>query len=132
MKIFRALTLLLPVVAMSAASIDEFKRNCSAFKAAPGVKPFFSCASDFFTLEPIHPIVRSIVPGGGVGIGVNYTLDSPKGEWHRIFTVNGAISPRAFWITETKFTLRHPKFGENNTAGPGDAFAAHFYLRARG
>jgi len=133
MKYCRATFLiLLPSAILTAASMDEFKRDCNAFKAAPALKPFIGCASDFFTLQPIHPIVRSIVPGGGTGAGLNYTLDSPKGEWHRIFTVDGAMSPRAFWIAESKLTLRHPKFGEWNTARDGDAFATHFYVRARG
>jgi hypothetical protein len=133
MKPIRAIAvLLLSGFSMSAASMDEFKRDCDAFKSSPGVKPFFSCASDFFTLQPLHPIIRSIVPGGGTGIGANYTLDSPKGQWHRIFTVDGAISLRNFWVAESVLTLRHPKFGEWNTARPGDAFATHFYLRARG
>lgn len=116
----------------SAATTDEFKRDCNAFKDSPALKAFFGCASDFFTLEPIHPIVRSIVPGGGTGIGASLTLDSPKGEWHRIFNVDGAISLRDFWIAESKLTLRHPKFGGDwNTARDGDAFATHFYVRAR-
>jgi hypothetical protein len=132
MKLIRAIGFLLLLSAvMYGANMDEFKRDCAAFKNSPALKPFFGCASDFFTLEPIHPIVRSIVPGGGTGIGANYTLDKP-GNWHRIFTVTGAVSLRNFWIAESKFTLRHPKFGEWNTAKPGDAFATHFYLRARG
>ena len=132
MRIICTTTLLLFATAAAyAASMDEFKRDCNAFKASPEVKPFFGCASDLFTLEPIHPIVRSIVPGGGTGVGANYTLDRP-GNWRRIFTVTGAISLRNFWIAETKLTLRHPKFGDWNTAEAGDAFATHFYLRARG
>ena len=111
--------------------MDEFKRDCAAVKgSSSAVKALFGCASDFFTLEPIHPIVRSIVPGGGNGIGLNYTLDSPKGEWHRLFTINGAESLRGFWIAESKLTFRHPSFSSSVKAG--DAFATHFYLRARG
>ena len=132
--LFTLSSLLLATGALQAASMDEFKRDCAAVKgSSSAVKALFGCASDFFTLDPIHPIVRTIVPGGGTGIGLNYKLDSPKGEWHRIFNVNGAMSLRKFWIAESVLTLRHPKFGGDwNTARAGDSFATHFYLRARG
>ena len=134
MKRFRLVTLLLPLClctpVVHAASMDEFKRDCAVFRSSPAVKALFGCASDFFTLEPIHPIVRSIVPGGGTGIGLNYTLDSPKGEWHRLFTINGAESLRGFWIAESKLTFRRPAFSSSVKAG--DAFATHIYLQARG
>jgi hypothetical protein len=114
---------------LCAANVDEFKRDCDAFKKAPGLNTFKSCLADLFTLQPIHPIVRTVVPGSGYGAGLNYTLDSPKGEWHRVFTVDGAATIRSFWLAETKFSLTHPKFGGDwNTAR--DAFATHFYLRA--
>lgn len=113
--------------------MDEFKRDCNAAKTSPAMKTLFGCASDLFTLEPVHPVVRTIVPGGGVGIGLNLTLDSPKGEWHRIFTTDGAISLSGFWAAESVLTLRHPKLGGDwNTARDGDAFATHLYVRARG
>ena len=126
-------SLFLATGTLHAASMDEFKRDCAAVKgSSSAVKALFGCASDFFTLEPIHPIVRTIVPGGGTGIGINYTLDSPKGEWHRKLTVTGAESLRGFWVAESILRLTHPKFGDWNTAKAGDAFATHFYLRARG
>src|SRR5258706_9621377 len=126
----RLMLVLLLAAAARAASVDELKRSCAAFRTKVGFGTFRGCLVDFFTLQPIHPIVKSIVPGGGVGAGLNYTLDSPRGQVHRIFTVNGAISLRGFWPAETKFTLTHPKFGGDwNTAR--DSFATHFYVRAQ-
>ena len=49
-----------------AASQDEFKRDCAAFKSEPGLNTFKSCATDLFTLKPVHPTVMSIVPGATV------------------------------------------------------------------
>lgn len=116
-------------VTLRAASVDEFKRDCAAFHASPGLDTFKSCLADLFTLHPIHPIVRTVVPGSGYGAGLNYTLDSPKGEWHRVFTIDGAATIRSFWLAEGKFSLTHPKWGGDwNTAR--DAFNTNFYVRA--
>ena len=126
----RLFLLLAMACCLHAASWDELKRDCAAFRSGPELTSFRTCLTDFFTAQPVHPIVESIVPGGGTGVGLNLTLDSPKGNWQRQFTVNGAISFRDFWTAETKFTLAHPKFGgEWNTAR--DAFATHLYIRAR-
>ncbi len=122
---------LLLAASLHAASVDELKRDCAAFQVNKSLGTFKTCAADVFTAQPIHPIIRSIVPGGGTGVGLNYTLNSPKGLWQRAFTVNGAISFRSYWVAETKVTLTHPKFGGDwNTAR--DAFATHFYVRSRG
>lgn len=111
-----------------AATTDEFKRDCNAFKEKPGIDTVKGCLSDLFTLKPLHPIVKSIVPGGGTGVGANLTFDRPRGQWQRVWTTQGAISMRTFVWAESKLTLTHPKFGEWNTAR--DAFATHFYVRA--
>lgn len=130
MRALRVIPLVLLAAGLHGASMDEMKRDCAAFNSAPALKPFIGCASDIFTLDPIHPIVQSIVPGGGIGLGAQYKWDSPRGEWHRIVTVKGAISLRDFWMVEPMLTLRHPKFGGKKRAGD-EAFSAHFYLRAR-
>ncbi len=131
MRPIRAISIILLVAGgLHAANLDELKRNCDAFTSAPALKPFVGCLTSVFTYDTIHPIVQSIVPGGGIGLGAQYKLDSPRGEWHRIVTVKGAISLRDFWMVEPMLTLRHPKFGGKKR--PGDeAFSAHVYLRAR-
>ena len=50
----------LSACALLAANQDEFKRDCAAFKSTPGFGSFKSCAVDFFTLNPAHPIVKSM------------------------------------------------------------------------
>ena len=122
-------TLLLAGVALPAANMDEFKRDCAAFGAAPALKPLVGCLSDFFTLSPIHPVIQSIVPGGGTGVGLNYKLDKP-GDWHKMFTVSGAVSMRVFWKAETRMTLLHPVLATWNKDNEDQA--VHFYFRARG
>jgi len=57
-----ALALALGASALHAASSDEFKRDCAAFGGAPGLNTFKSCAIDFFTLSPVHPIVEISPP----------------------------------------------------------------------
>lgn len=127
-------TLLCLLAPLHAVSWDELKRNCGAVTNNQNdpdrskLSAFESCVTDIFTLDKVHPIVRSIVPGGGTGTGLNLKLDSP-GTWHNTFTVNGAISMRDFWSAEMKETFTHRKFGDWNTAR--DSFAAHLYLRAR-
>ncbi len=117
-------------MALSAATMDEFQRDCSAFRKHPSFATVRGCAADLFTLQPVHPIVRNIVPGGGTGVGLNLRLDSPRGQWHRVFQTTGAISLRDFWVAESSFSMIHPKFGEWNTAR--DSFLFSTYVRARG
>ena len=114
---------------LSAASVDELKTHCGAFHSGPGFGSFTKCMSDFFTLQPVHPIAKSIVPGGGTGPGLSFTEVKPLGTWNSLYTVNGAISLRKYWSAETMATFRHPKFGKPTRAG--DAFASHVYIRAR-
>src|SRR3954453_19145366 len=98
MRLIRAITIAgLATAGMHAASLDELKRACAAFSSGPALKPFVGCLTDVFTYDTIHPIVQTIVPGGGTGLGAQYKWDSPRGEWHRIVTVKGAISLRNFW-----------------------------------
>jgi hypothetical protein len=130
MRIRIALLLALPVCALWGASQDEFKRDCAAFKSSPALGTFRSCAVDFFTLKPLHPTVKSIVPGGGTGIGADLTLDIPAGEWRRKFTTNGAISFRRYWVAESSLSLGHAAFGKWNTAS--DSFLTQFYVRSHG
>ena len=125
----RLVSLLLLVGALRAASVDEFKRDCAVFKSAPAFGSFRSCAVDFFTLKPVHPIVKSIVPGGGTGVGLNYTREFPADQWRRKFTTEGAISFRKFWTAESRLSLMHGPFGKSNTAK--DSFGLHFYVRSR-
>ncbi|HEY7336135.1 MAG TPA: hypothetical protein VH639_14695 [Bryobacteraceae bacterium] len=93
------------------------------------VKRFIACGADFFTARPVHPTVKSIVPGSGFGVGPTFTELFNAGKWQRDFTATGVASTRAFWQTEAKFTASHDKFGENNSAR--DRFAYDFYARAR-
>lgn len=129
MRIFSALAAsLLAAASLQAASKDELKRACEAFKNSPALKGAVACLADVWTLDEFHPIVQTIVPGGGVAMGAQYKWDSPRGSWHRIFTAKGAISLRDFWMVEPRLVLRHPKFGGVRRA-EDQSFQADFYLR---
>jgi hypothetical protein len=123
-----ALALALAASAVTAATTDEIKRDCAAFKAHADLNTTETCGIDFFTLQPVHPIVQTIVPGGGTGVGLNFTLESPEGGWRRKFTTSGAISFRDYWKAESSFNLMHGAFGKHNTAR--DAFNTQFYVRS--
>jgi len=97
--------------------------------AEPLWKRFFACGTDFFTARPVHLTVKSIVPGGGFGVGPTFGQPFNRGKWQRDFTATGVGSTRQFWLTEAKFSASHDKLGANNSAR--DRFAYHLYARAR-
>jgi len=127
----RLLLCLASVALLHAASNDELKRNCGAVSSDQKklLSNLESCISDVFTLDTIHPIVKSIVPGGGTGPGLSLTFDK-RGEWRSTFNVNGAMSLRQFWGAEMKDTLVHRRFFD--AGGASESFVTHLYVRARG
>ena len=108
---------------LHAASGDELKRNCGAVSSDQKklLSNLETCITDIFTLDTIHPIVQSIVPGGGTGPGLSLTLDK-RGEWRSTFNVNGAISLREYWRAEMKDTLVHRKFFGQQAGNHGESF----------
>jgi len=127
----RILLCLIAATLLHAASNDELKRNCGAVTSDQTklLSNLESCITDVFTLDTIHPVAESIVPGGGTGPGLSLTLDK-RGDWRSTFNVNGAISLREFWKSEMKDTLIHRKFF--NAGGSTESFVTHLYVRARG
>jgi hypothetical protein len=126
----RILLGLVTAALLHAASADELKRNCGAVGGDQKklLSNLESCITDVFTFDTIHPIVKSIVPGGGTGPGLSLTFDK-RGLWRSTFNVNGAMSFRQFWTAEMKDTLVHRKFF--NAGGSTESFVTHFYVRAR-
>jgi len=88
------------------------------------------CMTGFFTARPVHLTVKSIVPGGGFGIGPTFIQPLEHGKWQQQFDATGVGSLRQFWWTEAKFIASHDKFGQNNSAR--DRFAYSVHARARG
>lgn len=66
--------------------------------------------------RPLHPIVKGVAPGGGVGIGLEYDVPS-RGRWHT--TARGVITMRRYWSAD---------FG---TGYRGDRAQVEVYGRAR-
>jgi hypothetical protein len=93
------------------------------------VTRLLACGKDFFTARPVHLTVKSIVPGGGFGLGPTYSEIFNRGKWQREFSATGVGSFRQFWLTEAKFTASHDKFGTNNSAR--DRFTYDIYSHAR-
>ena len=123
------LLMFLAAASLSAANYDELKRDCLAMKEAFGPKTAVSCLTDIFTEKTLHPVIKSIAPGAGTGLGLGYKLDRP-GDWRKTFTVNGAVSMRGAWVAETLFGVRRPNLARWNK--DNEDYAARLYVRARG
>jgi hypothetical protein len=49
--------------------------------------------------QPLHPIVKSVAPAGGFGVGMSYKRDRRTGgPWY--FRSEALITPRKYWNTE--------------------------------
>ncbi|MBV9085655.1 MAG: hypothetical protein JOZ62_23520 [Acidobacteriaceae bacterium] len=91
------------------------------------LQSFKDAITKLFTAKPVHLTAKSIVPGGGFGLGPVYTWNHPAGEWNRTFTADGVASTRAFWLAEAKLRLTHPAFSSSTSAG--DSFVVDLYGR---
>ncbi|MEP6961924.1 MAG: hypothetical protein ABI995_07595 [Acidobacteriota bacterium] len=118
----KRLTICLALAASSAfgATWDDLKANCSTFK-----ENYKGCLTDLFTARPAKIAVKSIVPGGGFGVGGAFSKDFNRGMWQRKFDASAAVSLRQFWVAEMKVSMEHPKFGVSNSAR--DNFNTHVY-----
>lgn len=100
----------------------------------PPVDPFWKrtagCAKDFFTARPAHVTVKSVVPGGGFGLGPTYGDDFNHDKWQNRLTATGVSTLRQFWAVNGMFKATHDRFGENNSAR--DRFAVEVYTLLRG
>ena len=109
------------------------KKDCDAVihatVPAPLWKRVMACGTDFFTARPVHLTVKSIVPGGGFGLGPTFSQPFNRGKWQQEFDATGVGTFSKFWQTEAKFLSSHDKFGVNNSAR--DRFAYEIYARVR-
>ena len=131
----------LSVCALSAASQDEFKRDCAAFKSGPGFGTFKSCAADFFTLNPVHPTVKSIVPGGGRASAracrSNFRAETGGGNSRPTARFRSANTgwPRALSRFRTRLSgnriARASRSGLNFTSAPESCLSCHSMALAR-
>ena len=120
------LAVLLSTVLLQAATVDDMKRDCVENHSFGGFK---NCVIDLFTGRPVQIVAASVVPGGGVAMGLRYTQLFNKGAWQNDFSVTGASSIRAFWFTDAKLTMTRRPFGVNNTAR--DRFAVRAFVKTR-
>jgi hypothetical protein len=51
--------------------------------------------------KPLHPIVKSVAPGGGFGAGIGYKTSRKSGEAWAVRT-EAVITPRKYWNLEAK------------------------------
>src|SRR5438445_708749 len=111
----------------------QFKDDCGGIFHPPppktSMKETEACLTDFFTARPVHITVKSIVPGGGFGVGPTFNRDLNSGQWQNHLNVTGGASFRQFWETEALFTATHTRFGANNSAR--DRFRVNLFAKAR-
>jgi hypothetical protein len=111
----------------------KVKEDCANMFHPPASQPVWkaamACGTDFFTARPVHLTIKSIVPGGGFGLGPTFSQPLNQGKWQREFVATGVGSLRQFWLTEARFTASHDKFGSNNSAR--DRFTYEIYTNAR-
>jgi hypothetical protein len=113
----------------------KVKKDCDeiahpTIASQPVWKRAIGCGIDFFTARPAHLTVKSIVPGGGFGLGPTFLADFNRDKWQNKFVATGVGSFRQFWLTQANFRATHDKFGVNNSAR--DRFAVNVYANARG
>src|SRR5438067_835887 len=108
---------------------EDCDRIVHPITSDPLWKRSIACLTDFFTARPVHLTVKSIVPGGGFGLGPTFQADFNADKWQNKFVATGVGSLRQFWSTEGMFRSTHDKFGINNSAR--DRFAVDIYARAR-
>lgn len=128
--------LLLASIAAFARNNDwpKVKQDCkqvSSSAASPGFwKRVVTCGIEFFQARPAHLIIRSMAPGGGVGLGSTFQQDFNHDKWQRGMTATGLGSFHGFWMGEVRYRATHDKFGKDNSAR--DRFELEFYSVARG
>jgi hypothetical protein len=110
----------------------KVKEDCDEIFHPTTTEPLFkrtiACGTDFFTARPVHLTVKSIVPGGGFGLGPTFSQPFNGGKWQRQFVATGVGSTRQFWLTEAKFTATHDNFLPTSAR---DRFAYDIYANAR-
>ena len=118
---------------LSVPALAQLQDDCGSIVHPPpprtSAKAAEACLADFFTARPVHITVKSIVPGGGFGLGPTYNQDLNSGQWQNHLNITGVASFRQFWETGALFTATHTRFGANNSAR--DRFRVNLYASAR-
>jgi hypothetical protein len=70
--------------------------GAQSWEPSPGVKRTFRDITATFQ-RPLHPVIRGVVPGGGMGAGVGY--DASRSEpW--VVEASAVVTVRRFWSVE--------------------------------
>jgi hypothetical protein len=124
--------LIVPFLLIGAPAFAQFISDCAGIVNPPPPKTSINeaeaCLTDFFTARPVHVTVKSIVPGGGFGVGPTLNADLNSGQWQNHLNITGVASVRQFWETGALFTATHTSFGANNSAR--DRFRVNLYGHA--
>lgn len=74
--------------------------------------------------KPLHPTVRGVAPGGGIGAGIEYTAPI-RGPWHA--TGDAAVTMREYWSAEVGAGYRGKRAGVHTYARLRDMTRLSFF-----
>jgi len=91
---------LLPVIALFSLLLAPLQAQQVSAPEPPEAKPdeksLFGKVSNIFN-GPLHPIIRGVVAGGGLGVGLSYDFPT-SGRWETV--AQTVVTFRRYWSAE--------------------------------
>lgn len=101
------ITLLLGGIA-HAGTIDDATLSCKRANPHGGKHWLEECVEELLTLDPIHPILHTIGPNTGPGLGLGFSGIWRRGELEYQPSINAVISTNGSLEVQPKFVFAFP------------------------
>lgn len=95
----------LPVVA---GSIDDIKKSCGERASLHAGKHWLEECTEELLTAPVHPVLRTIAPGTGFGLGIGAARVWRRGKVEYLPSVSLVGSPDKSFMAETDLTIALP------------------------